>query len=150
MPNPERRPTELDLEREIFVKFTEALRQIAKGRADPRLLDDYLIYGEQVFQDILSQTRSLDKVEQWKIRLRSEELMTGYTFDHLIETHLEKMTRARNGSYHNEKARYCFNKAENYRELAGVYAKDRRKAKEMGKLANGWSKMGNTCLAMPK
>jgi hypothetical protein len=150
MQSPEQRSTVPDSEREISVKFSEVSKQIANGRADPRLLDDYLMYGGLLFQDILSQTRSLEKVEQWKIRLRFEELMTGYTFNHLIETHLEKMTRARNGSFHNEKASYCFNKAENYRELAGVYAKDRRKAKEMGKLANGWSKMGNACLAMPK
>ena len=132
------------------MKFNEVSRQIANGRAEPRLLDEHLMYGEQHFHDILSQTRSLDEVTQWKLRLRSEELMTGYTFNQLIESHLERMAMARNGSYHNEKAAYCLDNAESYRRLAGVYASDRRKAKEMKKLANGWSKMATACLAMPK
>ena len=78
--------------------------------------------------------------------------MIGYSLDQLIETHLERMARAGNGSYQNEKATYCSDNAENYRKLAGVYAsqRDRRKVKEMKKLAKGWSKMATACLANAK
>lgn len=131
------------------MKFIEASRQIENGRADPRLLDEHLMYGERHFQDILSQIRSLDEATQWKLGLRSEELMTSYTFDRLIETHLERIAKARNGSYGNEKAVYCLDNAESYKKLAGVYSSDRRKANEMKKLARSWSKMATACLAMP-